>query len=68
MMPRPDSFGPDTIPYEVVDLLRLFAGEYHIIPFGRKAEHDLKAMIAVGSQIAVSLACIDGGTWRHKEA
>ena len=63
-MSRQAPFGPDTIPYDLLLFVNLIAGEHYVVFPRALSVNEFRAMIQLGRDIAVSLSCIDGGTWK----
>ena len=64
--PRLDPFGPDTIPYDLLLFVNLIAGEHYVVFPRALSVNEYQAVLRLGQQIAVSLSCIDGGTWKGR--
>ena len=66
--PRQDPYGPDTIPYDLIDLLSQAKRPLYVLKedegMFEECNRLQNAEIAIGLQIAVSLSNIDGGTWK----
>lgn len=61
--PRQDPFGPNTIPYDIRQFVKLI--EEHYVAFPRAlSPEEFKTFINLGLWVAVSLSCVDGGTWK----